>query len=219
MQDLSKLAFFASLVLLTAAGQHAPSAPGALACAAGSFTPLDDSYAKTVVSSPDKEKSVRLHQGGSFEVYDGQKLIGKLGYDAEASVGVGWSPDSRQFFITYSDAGSAGGFHAHLFRILDGRGLTENKLPQIALNDFKSRHYCATRGDNQYFVGWTLDSREAFVVAEVYPASDCGNEMGYSEGYLMDVESRKVVHRYSGEEATAIGKSCRASGTVEKQKP
>jgi hypothetical protein len=222
MQDFTKFGFSLSLILLNLALPQViqqQSDHSTLACAVSSLTPLDDSYGKTVVSSPDQTKHIRLHQDGSFQVFEGKKLVGVLTYDAEANVRVGWSPDSTQFFITYSDAGSAGGYHGHLFRISETRGIMENRLPQIAFEDFKLQHYCRTRGNNLYVVGWTPDSRQALIVAEVYPASDCGKEMGLLEGYLMNVSLQKIIRRYSQDETTTITKACRASGTVEIQQP
>jgi hypothetical protein len=218
MRRTYKVAFPFFLILLNLAvpgGGQQPGYPGSLACAAGLFTPLNDSYVKTVVISPDRAKHIHPNQNGSFGVFVGQKQIRRLKYDAEADVEIGWSPDSTQFFITYSDSGAAGGYHAHLFRISEKQQLIESNLPQIAFKDFKSQHYCTPRGDNLYFVGWSLDSRQAFMVAEVYPTSDCGQEMGIAAGYLMDVVSRTIIRRYSKEEAIAVRKACVASGIVE----
>src|SRR3984957_14562300 len=152
---------FASLLILlsTALTQtaHKPD-PTAFACGATSFTPLDDSYGLTTVSSSDRKKHISLNRNGSFGMFVGQKQIGLPTYDVSANVEVGWSPDSTQFFIMYSDSGATGGFHAHLFSVQQGEKIAENRVTQIAFDDFKQRHYCPTRGNNLFFLAWTHDS-------------------------------------------------------------
>jgi hypothetical protein len=188
--------------------------PSAFACGATSFTPLDDSYGQTVVISPDQKKHISLNKDGSFGIFVGQKQIGSLTYDVSADVEAGWSPDSTQFFIMYSDSGSIGGFHAHLFSIQQEEKIAENRMTQIAFDDFKQQHYCPTRGNNLFFLAWTNDSRRVFLVSEVFPTSDCGKEMSRFGGYLMDVDSARIIRRYSEAETTTIEKSCRTSGKL-----
>jgi hypothetical protein len=88
--------------IVLCAGQQ-PRDASAFACDATSFTPLDDSYGKIVISSPDEKKHIRLNQDGSFGIFVGQKRIGLPTYNVEADVEAGWSPDSTRFFIMYSD--------------------------------------------------------------------------------------------------------------------
>jgi hypothetical protein len=169
---------FASLLILlsTTLAQTAPKPdPSAFACGATSFTPLDDSYGQTVVSSPDQKKHISLNKDGSFGIFVGQKQIGSLTYDVSADVEAGWSPNSTQFFIMYSDSGSIGGFHTYLFSIQQGEKIAENRVTQIVFDDFKQQHYCLTRGNNLFFA-WTNDSRRAFLVSEAFPTGDCGKK-------------------------------------------
>jgi hypothetical protein len=89
-----------------------PHDPSAFACGATSFTPIDDYYAKSVISSPDHKKQIHLNQDGSFGIFVGQAQIGSRTSDVSSDVEVGWPPESTQFFIMYSDGGAIGGFHA-----------------------------------------------------------------------------------------------------------
>jgi hypothetical protein len=206
------IAFFSSLALfcVVAIGTQQPRDADTFACAARSFS-LEDFDKGAVVPSPDSKKHISLNPDGSFGIFVGQKQIGTRTYSV--SVGeVGWSPDSTHFFISYSDGGAVGTYLTHVFSVSE-KGVIENSLTRIAFNDFKSRHYCEIRGNNLFFLGWTPDSQNVFLVTEVYPTSDC-KEWSRFAGYLMDVTTNRIIRRYSERDTTAIEKSCRASGIL-----
>lgn len=166
------------------------------------------------VASPDGKSEINLTKAFSFRVLSGGKQVATLSYrDISCCLEVGWSPDSSQFFIMYSDGGAMGGFHTHIFRIAGGR-IFENPVTRIVANRVQSLHYSATPGINLYILDWTPDSRDVFLIAEVPPVSDYGKNMGFYTGFMADASSGKILRRFDEEETSAIEKNCRAAGSL-----
>lgn len=166
------------------------------------------------VVSPDGKSEIRLTKAFSFRVMSGRKQIATLSYgDISCCLEVGWSPDSRQFFVMYSDGGAMGGFHTHIFRIAGGR-ISESPVTRVVANRFQSLHYSATPGINLYILDWTPDSRDVFLIAEVPPVSDYGKNMGFNTGFLADATSGEILRRFGEKETAAIEKNCRAAGSI-----
>jgi hypothetical protein len=98
-----------------------------------------------------------------------------------------WSPDRHGFALTYSDAGAIGGFHVRVF-VIHGDTVTEApRVVQSAVDSFKARHYCKSRGNNISAIKWVHDSRHLLLLTAVYPTGDCGPDSGHAEGYLVAV--------------------------------
>jgi len=166
------------------------------------------------VVSPDDKSAIHLTKEFSFRVISGGKEIATLSYgDMSCCLEVGWSPDSRQFFITYSDGGATGGFHTHIFRI-SGSRIAESPVTRVVADRFQSFHYSNTPGINLYFLDWTPDSRNVFLVGEVPPESYYGKNMGVYAGFLANPSSGEILRRFGEKETTAIEKSCRATGSI-----
>jgi len=72
------------------------------------------------------------------------------------------------------------------FRI-DQAGVTDvSKAIDKATADFKSRHYCESRGYNNVMaVKWV--NGDLLLMTEVYPTSDCGPDLGHTEAYRVSV--------------------------------
>jgi len=175
---------------------------------------LDDFEKQPTVSSPDNMKSVQLTKDGKFRVAVGKTILSDFGLpDVSCNVEVGWSPDSSQFFISYSDGGAIGGYHVYLYRIV-GRTLEKNPVPTAVAERFKTKHWCESRGNNLFFLDWTPDSKIAFLVAEVYPTGDCGRELGTYRGYAVRLRDGKIVRMFSEKQTDSIEKECRASGRL-----
>lgn len=182
-----------------------------------------------VVVSPDYRFQLRIQgyeeqspspepfgEGALFvDVLSAGKPIATLRYyDVSSNVELGWSPDSTQFFVMYSDGYAIGQYHVHLLRIV-GNHVVTSPAPKVVLERFQSRHSCFPGGgDNLYILNWSPDSQQVFLVAEVYPESYCGKQMGVYEGFLMDAVSGKILRRFGEKETSAIEKSCRTSGTL-----
>jgi hypothetical protein len=166
------------------------------------------------VVSPDDKSGIHLTKDFSFRVMSGGKEITTLSYgDMSCCLEVGWSPDSSQFFIMYSDGGAMGGFHTHIFRISGGR-ISESPVTRVVADRFQSLHYSTTPGINLYFLDWTPDSRDVFLIAEVPPESYYGKNMGFYTGFLADASSGEILRRFGEKETAAIEKNCRAAGSL-----
>jgi hypothetical protein len=183
------------------------------ACVANYFT-LQDFQRQPTVASPDREKSVQLTRDYMFRVVSGSTVVTEIDLpDISSDIEVGWSPDSTQFFISYSNGGAIGGYYAHMYR-LNRSTLTESGAPAVVAKRFRAKHWCESRGNNLFFLAWTPDSKVAFLVAEVNPDSDCGKSMGTFRGYAVDAVGTKVLHIFGEEQTQAIEKECRASGKL-----
>lgn len=112
-----------------------------------------------------------------------------------ASVSVVWSNDQRNFAVTWSDSGASGGFHVRAFHI-EGDFVSELPACQKAWNAFKQRHWCAIRGDNIQAYAWLPDSRGLILLLSVYPTSDCGAEMGYTEAYVVEAATGDIQQHW-----------------------
>jgi hypothetical protein len=170
------------------------------------------------LTSPDGKNEVAMIRPRIFAVSLSGRRVRTLRFpQIDASIELGWSPDSTQFFIMYSAGGAVGDFHVHVFQVRSGR-VEELAYPRKAAYDFHRKHSCDSRINNLFFLGWTPDSSQAFLVAEVYPTSDC-TQMSLFRGYLMDTRTNAIVHRFGEQDTNAIKKDCRYSGTVRPRFP
>jgi len=185
----------------------------ALTCSTHEYALQDFDSGTEAVVSPDRQKRAVLAKDGSLRIFEGEREIGEVALpDISADLEVAWAPDSRKFGVTYSDGGATGGFHAHVYALANGRVTELSTITRVAFDDFRKDYYCEARGwNNQYVVGWGAGSRTVFVVAEVYPTSDCGKDFGKMRGYLMTVGG-KILHRYDDKTTQRITDVCWKSG-------
>ena len=175
---------------------------------------LDDFEHQPVVRSPNANNAVRLTKNNQFEVSVGDAVVAKFKLpNIESNVEVGWSPDSKQLFISYSDGGAIGGYHVYMYRVMSGTVRTSH-VPTKVAEHFKAKHWCKSRGNNLFFLDWSPDSRIAFLVAEVYPTGDCGKELGLHRGYAVDTETEAILSIFDEKHTDAIEAKCRVSGTL-----
>jgi hypothetical protein len=194
-------------------GSGKPHDPDSFACTSRHFM-LDDFANHPEVLSPDKQKAIQLTSNFKFQVRADKAVLSELSLpDISANVEIGWSPDSSQFFISYSDGGAVGAYHVHLYKVV-GRNVSENRIPVGVEQRFKAKHWCESRGNNLFFLDWTPDSAVAFFVAEVYPTGDCGKENGLYRGYAVRVEDGELVGVYKEKQTSSLEKSCRATGLL-----
>jgi hypothetical protein len=101
------------------------------------------------------------------------------------------TPNRARIAITYSDGGAIGGFHVRVF-LIDGAGIADaSRSIDAAVADFKSRHYCETRGNNVTALKWIRG--DLLLMTEVYPTGDCGRDLGHTEGYLVSIPRGKIL--------------------------
>jgi hypothetical protein len=208
-----RIGWRAALVLVVACLTRSPLTRGAnptraLACKQSNYSLAAFSSGTTAITAPDGRRRVVLAKDFSLRVLAVDREVGAIRLkDLSSNIGVVWSPDSRKFFINYSDGGAIGGFHVHVYSVgLDS--VTElSKPPLTAFNDFKKRYYCKARGDNIEGIGWTSDSSAVFFVASVYPTSDCAPIWDKTLGYLVSLNG-EIISRYTRKEARKIRASC-----------
>lgn len=206
------LAISAVLALPTLAAKEHHS-PDAFACDSRYFLLLGHPEHPNVVS-PNGRAEIHLTRNFEFRVLSHGEKITTLSYnDMSCCLEVGWSPDSNQFFIMYNDGGAVGGFHAHIFRIVADH-LLESPAPRIVTKEFESHHYSSPPGANIFFLDWTPDSRNVFLVAEVPPSTLFGSHMGFYTGFLSNASSGKILRHFGEKQTSAIERSCRAGGTL-----
>jgi hypothetical protein len=193
--------------------------PKSCSCQADVFVP-EMFQQKRSVPSPNGRYQVVM--GGYFEYYEGED-----DYEAawlrvlekgrilrqyrlrrlSAGIFVKWAPDSRAFYVMWSNGGRTGGYNLRVFRVL-GQTVTETRGANVAFADFRGKHYCESRGNNAYAVRWADQANRLLVAAEVYPTSDCGQDAGLESGYLIDIGNGRILRRYSHSEISAEMKEC-----------
>jgi hypothetical protein len=179
-------------------------------CQAQTFFVQDAGKAVASVRSPDGQKQVLLEDPTTFRVIAQKHTLEIIRYyEINSNIFLGWSPDSSQFFIMYSD----GDWHVHVFAV-NGDRVRELSSPKTAFEDFGKKHSCKTRENSILFLSWTSDSQRIFLVTEVHPTSDCGAEAGRFQGYLMQVETGEIMRRFNERETTEIERDCRAAGIL-----
>jgi hypothetical protein len=192
-------------------------AEGTYTCQASVF--MWDTYAKRPsIVSPDGSKHVQLWSSakdpepeeGNFyaSIYAGPRLLKTiLLQNLSAATFVKWSPDSKAFYVMWSDGGAIGGYHVRVF-IVSNDQATESPAPKNVAADFAQHHYCKTRGNNLYAVRWKEGRKQLLLQPSVYPTSDCGKEMGFASGYLVDTETGEIKERYTAEQMKQLTKGC-----------
>ncbi len=203
-------------------------------CEADVFVP--QSYEHTPsVWSPDRTKRVQLSSkpkdayadpaSGSFFVsmYSGERPLKTIRLkDLSAGTFVNWSLDSKAFYVMWSDGGTIGGYHVRAFSF-DDNGVHELPGPQAVAKKFEANHSCKTRGNNLFAIRWSDGSQRLLLKAQVYPTSDCGKQMGFTTGYLADMESGEILRRYTESQLSEVKHSCLSAvwptGCVERRRP
>ena len=117
------------------------------------------------------------------------------------------SADRHWLALNSSNGGAAGGWSISIFR-LEGQTVYDlSSSMNSVTRDFSARHDCKTRGDNYEAFQWRKND-ELLLTAEVYGTSDCGTEMGYTEGYVLQPSTGRILHHYSSAQLLALPAVC-----------
>jgi hypothetical protein len=107
---------------------------------------------------------------------------------------VAWAPDSRAFFVTYSDGGNVGTYHAKVFRVTAaGLDVTEPIPDGRALLAVK----CAEpEFPNVAAIRWARGSRTLLVTVQVPPHSSCV-DMGTFRVFEIELPGGRVANQWN----------------------
>ncbi|MDR3735033.1 MAG: hypothetical protein P4L10_05770 [Acidobacteriaceae bacterium] len=153
-------------------------------------------YRYTVITNKDEtEAKFQLTKGSAV-------LLSTPLKDWSASVSVVWSKEGSSFAITWSDGGAVGDFHVRAFRI-SGNQLKEEPVAKYAMRNFKTRHNCIARGDNIQAYKWSNSGDKLLLVLSVYPASDCGRDLGHMEAYWVQADNGAILQHLNLRELKA----------------
>ena len=202
---------FSLFLLLYALGDCVSSQErtGTFQCHAANFFMLDDFRSGTKgINSPDHVKRVTLAKDFTFRILNAGKEIGRIEYkDLYSNAQIIWAPDSEKFSITYSSGGAIGNFRVHMYRIEREAVIELLKPPETAFDDFRKQYFCKIRGNNIRALGWQADSRAIFLIAGVYPTSDCGEIWEQEAGYLVDMDG-SILRRFNNRQTKRIEQAC-----------
>jgi len=181
---------------------------------------MDAHASRPVIASPDRSKHVELwttakvrdrgSENGKFyaSIYGGARRLTTIELrDLSAATFVKWSADSKEFYVMWSDGGAVGGYHVRAFIVNEDQA-NESPAPKAVATNFAKHHYCKMRGNNMYAIRWEGWSKQLILRPEVYPASDCGEIMGFASGYLVDLESGAVKAQYTADQINEVFQSC-----------
>jgi hypothetical protein len=200
---------FAKLVAVTALlFCSRPGIAQQTSCKPDYFTVLDFANEPSVWS-PDLSKRIRLLKDLTIRVEANGKDVGaiKLPYEDDEPVNtfIKWSDDSGAFYVLIGSNAIDGQTIA--YEML-GDELRELQAPKAVAQEFAKHHSCQTRGNNLYAIRWEQNSHQLLLMAEVYPTSDCGREMGFSEGYVAEAATGKILKRYTSTQIEAMLREC-----------
>jgi len=169
---------------------------------------------RSIVRSPDGAKAIVVDtlvvEGDRFP--HGYEKIWRVGVKAngmeyKTSIGelvdseVAWSPDSKAFFVTYSDGGNIGTFHVKVFYV----GISGLKESEPIPNGRKL--LVPKCFDPEYpnvgAIKWLKDSSRLLIAVEVPPHSSCAS-MGTFRAYEINVPDGTVLRQYGQLRAKAL---------------
>ena len=178
---------------------------GYTSCSHGSCLLVpDDEHPKTFRQG---DLNYTVTESGEFTLIRERKMILSTRLkDLSASVFVAWSERNDWLAITWSDGGAIGNFHTRVFHIA-GDKVNEAESVRKAFADFRSRHWCKTRGDNVQAYGWDQKTGALVLVTSVYPTGDCGNDLGHTEAYFVQPKDGAIIKHLSQRDFNVYTKS------------
>lgn len=164
-------------------------------------TPIwGNSAHRFTIKSPNGRKSIMVRDNldtnsdeirkVSFKV-NGKEYKSNIGYLVNSEVE--WAPDSKAFFVTYSDGGNVGTYHVKIFYV----GSSGFRTIEPVRN---GRRLFAPACDqpetpNIGAIQWMKDSSRLLLALEVPPHSSCVS-MGTFRIFEISVPSGRVLKRY-----------------------
>ncbi len=153
----------------------------------------------TVVKSPDGSKEVKILAANPKDA-DGYARIVVLsnGRTYQTQIGswvnaeMGWAPDSKAFFVTYSDGGSVGTYHVKVVQVTESGLRVSEPIPD-GRKLFKP-HCFDTEYPNIGAITWS-GPLQLLIAVEVPPHSSCAS-MGTFRAFKIELPSGNVDAHY-----------------------
>ncbi|MGP0019263.1 MAG: hypothetical protein ACLPHP_11885 [Candidatus Sulfotelmatobacter sp.] len=170
------------------------------------------------IASPDKEKEITVKpiehpQGDATDVV----TVRAYGHEYKTPIGewvnaeVAWAPDSKAFFVTYSDGGNVGTYHLKVFYV-EPKGLRVVEPFPSGRVFFKPTCFDPEE-PNVGAIKWGADSSRIVIAVEVPPHSSCAS-MGTFRAFEISLKDGKILQHYDQLQAKqlfadSIGKELR----------
>jgi hypothetical protein len=167
---------------------------------------------RLIIPSPDGRNSINVDAPQNTNSHDPRPVtLFANGKSYPISVGwwinaeAAWAPDSKAFFITYSDDGNIGRYHVKIFYVSDSGFQVFEPIPD-GRTIFQPRCFDPEL-PNVGAIKWMgADSRSLLIAVEVPPHSSCAS-MGTFEAFEIELPSGKVVSHYDQLTAKKLFKS------------
>ena len=147
-----------------------------------------------------------MRKNFKLRVESGGIGIGEFGLvNDPVNTAIKWSSDSRSFYVEMS--ADTIGVQLVAYTVV-GHTLLKLKGPEVVAREFGEKHSCKSHENNLHVVRWEDSSDRLLLMPEVNDASDCGDEKGYREGFLVEAESGKILKQYPQAVIEAEWKKC-----------
>ncbi len=149
--------------------------------------------------SPDKSKRILIQCDGKREYSRIEVQAFNKKFDTEIGLmvnsEVAWAPDSKSFFVTYSEGGNVGTYQIQVYRFHDGKMDVILPAKRVLADAIRNYPMCFDKGTpNLGAIAWTKNSEQLLVAAEVLPHSNCDN-MGTFTAYEIRVPSGEILRK------------------------
>lgn len=159
------------------------------------------------IISPDHRKKIIVYDSGegqipNFEAFMMSRAKQNQLFGGHVDPEVMWSPDSKAFAETYSDAGAVGLFHVLIY--YDGGSRVIEPTAQVTKEFLSHPRTCFEPEDpNVGAIEWMKDSSEILVAAETLPHSNC-DDMGTFRAYIIHLPDGDILKSYGQIEAKKL---------------
>jgi hypothetical protein len=115
-----------------------------------------------------------------------------------------WAPDSKAFFLTYSEGGAVGNYEVRVYYPSEREVRQLDPTPIVA-KDFLAHYPKCFYPETPNFgaITWLKDSSRLLVAAEVLPHSNC-DMMGTFAAYEIEIPSGQIIKKYGQLEAKKL---------------
>lgn len=156
-----------------------------------------------------QDLTVRPAGPSTVQILRGPQLLGTADLQdlSNQNIMIVWEQDGHAVALNYSDGGAIGGWHTRVFLTTNQSIVDFTAGIRQAIQNFQSKHYCKERGNNVQGLKW-LGSETLLLLLEVYPTSDCGRDLGHSEGYVVNVRTGQIRKHLSLQSLSHLGGIC-----------